>query len=302
MFVTPRRLARLDRAAQCRATTAYRARFRLLRARRRAERRTHGAHSASSAGRISSSTPTRRSGANPSAKSRRSIVSGQRIDPSRPTLPLAWDNILNNAEWQHGDVWLKLLQTIVMAFVGTLLASLVAFPLAFLAARNITPQPARQPGAQALLRLPALGRHADLGAVLHARLRAGPAGRHVGDLLHRHRHARQALFRSAGEYRRQAARRHPFGRRVAGCWCSAIGVLPQVLPVFLSQSLYFWESNTRSATIIGAVGAGGIGLKLWEAMRTNRLGKRRLHGAADPCRRVRLRQRSNALRRRLINP
>ena len=47
------------------------------------------------------------------------------------------------------------------------------------------------------------------------------------------------------------------------------GVLPQVLPVFASQALYFWESNTRSATIIGAVGAGGIGLKLWEAMRTN---------------------------------
>jgi len=47
------------------------------------------------------------------------------------------------------------------------------------------------------------------------------------------------------------------------------GVIPQVMPVFLSQMLYFWESNTRSATIIGAVGAGGIGLKLWEAMRTN---------------------------------
>ena len=47
------------------------------------------------------------------------------------------------------------------------------------------------------------------------------------------------------------------------------GVVPQVLPVLVSQSLYFWESNTRSATIIGAVGAGGIGLKLWEAMRTN---------------------------------
>jgi phosphonate transport system permease protein len=45
--------------------------------------------------------------------------------------------------------------------------------------------------------------------------------------------------------------------------------MPQVLPLFASQSLYFWESNTRSATIIGAVGAGGIGLKLWEAMRTN---------------------------------
>ena len=37
----------------------------------------------------------------------------------------------------------------------------------------------------------------------------------------------------------------------------------------ISQTLFQWESNTRSATIIGAVGAGGIGLKLWEAMRTN---------------------------------
>ena len=47
------------------------------------------------------------------------------------------------------------------------------------------------------------------------------------------------------------------------------GVVPQVLPVFVSQSLYFWESNIRSATVIGAVGAGGIGLKLLEAMGTN---------------------------------
>jgi len=40
------------------------------------------------------------------------------------------------------------------------------------------------------------------------------------------------------------------------------GVLPQVLPVLLSQVLYYSESNTRSATIIGIVGAGGIGLYL----------------------------------------
>ncbi|TIT48376.1 MAG: ABC transporter permease, partial [Mesorhizobium sp.] len=47
------------------------------------------------------------------------------------------------------------------------------------------------------------------------------------------------------------------------------GVMPEVIPIFISQTLYQWESNTRGATIIGAVGAGGIGLKLWEAMRTN---------------------------------
>jgi phosphonate transport system permease protein len=48
-----------------------------------------------------------------------------------------------------------------------------------------------------------------------------------------------------------------------------LGVLPQVLPNLLSQSLYYFESNTRSATIIGAVGAGGIGLLLTERIRHN---------------------------------
>jgi phosphonate transport system permease protein len=46
------------------------------------------------------------------------------------------------------------------------------------------------------------------------------------------------------------------------------GLLPQVLPVIVSQVLYFFESNTRSATIIGIVGAGGIGLQLSEQIRT----------------------------------
>ena len=49
------------------------------------------------------------------------IASGDRIDPEAcPISALAWDNILYNSEWQHLDVWTKLLQTIVMAFVGTL--------------------------------------------------------------------------------------------------------------------------------------------------------------------------------------
>ncbi|HKK31794.1 MAG TPA: ABC transporter permease subunit, partial [Alphaproteobacteria bacterium] len=48
------------------------------------------------------------------------------------------------------------------------------------------------------------------------------------------------------------------------------GVIPQILPVFLSQGLYYLESNTRSATVIGALGAGGIGLLLVETLRTSR--------------------------------
>ena len=47
------------------------------------------------------------------------------------------------------------------------------------------------------------------------------------------------------------------------------GILPQVLPVLLSHILYFFESNTRSATILEVVGAGGIGLPLADRIRVN---------------------------------
>ncbi len=46
------------------------------------------------------------------------------------------------------------------------------------------------------------------------------------------------------------------------------GVIPQITPVLLSQVLYYFESNTRSATVIGAITGGGIGLLLTQAMIT----------------------------------
>lgn len=46
-------------------------------------------------------------------------------------------------------------------------------------------------------------------------------------------------------------------------------ILPQVLPVMLSHALYYFESNTRSATILGVVGAGGIGMQLSDRIRVN---------------------------------
>jgi phosphonate transport system permease protein len=47
----------------------------------------------------------------------------------------------------------------------------------------------------------------------------------------------------------------------------AFGVLPQVLPLWISYSLYRFESNVRSASVVGMVGAGGIGVILWEIIR-----------------------------------
>jgi phosphonate transport system permease protein len=48
------------------------------------------------------------------------------------------------------------------------------------------------------------------------------------------------------------------------------GVLPQIAPILLSQILYYLESNTRSATVIGAIVGGGIGLLLTQAIQTQK--------------------------------
>ncbi|HEV7319879.1 MAG TPA: phosphonate ABC transporter, permease protein PhnE [Ensifer sp.] len=196
------------------------------------------------------------------------IASGERIDPARSNLSLAWNNILYNAEWQHLDVWTKLLQTVVMAFVGTLFASLIAFPLCFLAARNITPSFMTN---QIVKRFFDFLRSVDMfiWALFFTRaFGPGPlAG--ISAIFFTDTGTLGKLYSEALENIDDKQREGVKSVGAAPLAVQRFGVLPQVLPVFASQALYFWESNTRSATIIGAVGAGGIGLKLWEAMRTN---------------------------------
>jgi phosphonate transport system permease protein len=51
---------------------------------------------------------------------------------------------------------------------------------------------------------------------------------------------------------------------IAEIW---FGILPQVFPLWISFTLYRFESNVRSATVVGMVGAGGIGVILWELVR-----------------------------------
>ncbi len=196
------------------------------------------------------------------------LVSGPRIDPNMSNAALAWNNILNNAEWQHGDVWLKLGQTIVMAFVGTVFASLLAFPLAFAAARNITRSRVVN---QVTKRLFDFLRSVDMliWALFFTRaFGPGPlAG--ISAIFFTDTGTLGKLYSEALENIDDRQREGIRSVGAAPVLVQRYGVVPQVLPIFISQSLYFWESNTRSATIIGAVGAGGIGLKLWEAMRTN---------------------------------
>ncbi|MBZ9844120.1 phosphonate ABC transporter, permease protein PhnE [Mesorhizobium sp. CA5] len=196
------------------------------------------------------------------------IASGPELKPGTSNLALAADNIWNNAQWQHGDVWTKLLQTIVMAFLGTLLGGIVAFPLAFFAARNITPSGLL---SQVLKRFFDFMRSVDMLIWALFFTRAFGPGPLAGSaaIFFTEIGTLGKTYSEALENIDDKPREGVLSTGANGLLVQRYGVLPEVVPVFISQTLYQWESNTRGATIIGAVGAGGIGLKLWEAMRTN---------------------------------
>ncbi|TPW32346.1 phosphonate ABC transporter, permease protein PhnE [Martelella alba] len=196
------------------------------------------------------------------------IVSAPRIDPSKSNFALAMNDFLYNPSWQHLDVWIKLGQTIVMAFVGTLFAGILAFPLSFLAARNIF---RNKPVNQIVKRFFDFQRSVDMFIWALFFTRAFGPGPLAGmsAIFFTDTGTLGKLYSEALENIDDKQREGVKSVGASPIAVQRFGVLPQVLPVFCSQALYFWESNTRSATIIGAVGAGGIGLKLWEAMRTN---------------------------------
>lgn len=157
-------------------------------------------------------------------------------------------------------------ETLSIALLGTTLAALLALPFSFLAARNIVPtQLIRFPVRRfldtirgvdvliwALVWINVVGLGPFAGVLAIAVSDCGAFGK---------------LFSEAIE---TADRKQVEGVRAAGgnkLHEIRFGLLPQVLPVIAGQVLYFIESNTRSATIIGIVGAGGIGLQLAEQIR-----------------------------------
>nr|WP_283815355.1 phosphonate ABC transporter, permease protein PhnE [Bradyrhizobium liaoningense] len=164
-------------------------------------------------------------------------------------------------------VYLKALgETLSIALLGTTVAALFALPVSLLAARNIVPSnilrfPVRRfldsiRGVDtliwALVWINVVGLGPFAGVLAIAVSDFGAFGK---------------LFSEAIE---SADQKQVEGIRASGG--SALheirfGLLPQVLPVIAGQVLYFIESNTRSATIIGIVGAGGIGLQLAEQIR-----------------------------------
>ena len=62
-----------------------------------------------------------------------------RVDPEQSNLNFVLDEFLNNEIWFHGVVLFSLVETVLMALLGTMIASMIGLPLAFFAAANITP-------------------------------------------------------------------------------------------------------------------------------------------------------------------
>ncbi len=197
------------------------------------------------------------------------IMFGEQIDPTRSNIVGAWQDFWGNKMWRHADVAWALSETILMAFLGTFGGALVALPLAFLAAKNFTPILAVRfairrvfdfvRGVDALIWTIVLSRAFGLGPMTGALAilitDTGSFGKMFSEALENVDEKQIEGVQSTGA---KPLQRYRFG------------VIPQVTPVLLSQILYFFESNTRGATIIGAITGGGIGLMLTQAIQTQK--------------------------------
>lgn len=157
-------------------------------------------------------------------------------------------------------------ETLGMAFIGTLIAALVAVPLGFMGAKTVVANPILHFLIRRVFDVfratPSL-----IWALIFIRaVGLGPmAG--VLALIMTDTAAFAKLYAEAIENADKRQTEGVVASGAGGLLALRFGILPQVLPVMLSQGLYFFESNVRSAAIFGIVGAGGIGYYLNERIR-----------------------------------
>jgi phosphonate transport system permease protein len=168
----------------------------------------------------------------------------------------------------HLQLFLKAMgETLSIAFLGTLMASGLATPLAMLAAKNTSPN-----GMLRFLVRRLLDVIRGIDTLIWALVFVGVVGlgpfAGVLAIAVSDTGALGKLFSEAIEATRSRELETIVASGGTGLMGVRFGLMPQVLPIIAGQVLYFFESNTRSATIIGIVGAGGIGLQLSEQIRT----------------------------------
>jgi phosphonate transport system permease protein len=171
-----------------------------------------------------------------------------------------WKPSTLNRLWVPG-ILPFVIETLQMAIVGTLLAVVLAIPFGLLGARNTSPNTAIYQGTRfimnanraipelifALIFVAAVGLGPFTGVLALAIASMGSLGRLYSEAIEQIDPQQVMAVRATG------AKRLPvFG----------YAVVPQVLPLVASYSLVYFEHNVRAATILGIVGAGGVGLAL----------------------------------------
>lgn len=175
--------------------------------------------------------------------------------------------------WLEDSVLGAIVESVLMALLATVLGAAVAFPLSFLGARNLM---ARNPVGMAVYRLVRgfFNVFRPVESVLWASIFAvwvgwGPFAGTMALLIH--------TVAALGKlYSEQAEHIDPGPlEAITACGGNRLqvvryGVIPQIVNPYISFTLYRWDINVRMATIVGVVGGGGIGkrlffhLKAWE--------------------------------------
>jgi len=173
--------------------------------------------------------------------------------------------------WENLPMFAKVMgETIAMAFLGTLLGATAAFPLSFLASKNMMRTRSVQFGTRrfadllrsfdyliwALIFVRAIGLGPLAGIMAIAIVETGTFIKLYSEAIENLDRKQVDGVLAAGGNGLQRIR---------------FGVLPQVLPMMLSNTLYMFEHNVRSASILGIVGAGGIGFLLADRLRAYEL-------------------------------
>ncbi|MCE0495291.1 phosphonate ABC transporter, permease protein PhnE [Vibrio salinus] len=177
-----------------------------------------------------------------------------------------WKNV---SQWPFGYYFKQILITLGIVFAGTLTATLLALPLSFLASRRVMSTPVLNLLAIVVRRLFDIMRGIDMAIWGLIFIRAVGMGPLAGVM---------AIFvQDTGLLGKLYAESHDAVEKRPSRGLSAIGanglqkhrfgIFTQSFPQFLALTLYQIESNTRSAAVLGFVGAGGIGLVYAENMR-----------------------------------
>ncbi len=172
-----------------------------------------------------------------------------------------WNNVF------PGTVLGATIQTIQMALAGTVIAVFIAFPLSFLAAANTSPHPVIYQSVRFVINLLRTIPDLALGLIFVAAVGLGPFAGTMALAVHTMTVLTKLLSESVENIDGGVVE----AIRATGAnyyQTLSFAVLPQMLPDLISFTLYRFETNIRAASVLGLIGAGGIGQLLNSAFKT----------------------------------